>query len=234
VTTRNAPCFGVEADADETVAASAAVVQALGLSQAAWCEQVHGATVVPVARAGHAGRFDGLTTSAIGLALVGRSADCPLVIAAAPVDGHHGEDGDWAVGMAHASWRATVQGITRELVGVLSAHHGVKPALITAGICPAAGPCCYEVGEEVRQALRNRQGASATRFFEQRNGKLFLDLWRANTDQLLSSGLRTENIHVAGLCTICRADLFPSYRVERQGAARFAAVIGLRIRMAVR
>ena len=38
--------------------------------------------------------------------------------------------------------------------------------------------------------------------------------------------LREENVHVAGVCTIERNDLFPSHRVEGSRAGRFAAVIG--------
>jgi copper oxidase (laccase) domain-containing protein len=32
---------------------------------------------------------------------------------------------------------------------------------------------------------------------------------------------------VAGVCTLCRNDLFPSHRREGEAAGRFAAVIGL-------
>jgi copper oxidase (laccase) domain-containing protein len=43
----------------------------------------------------------------------------------------------------------------------------------------------------------------------------------------MHAGLAPESIHIAGICTLCRNDLFPSHRREGNAAGRFAAVIGL-------
>ena len=150
---------------------------------------------------------------------MGFSADCPLILAADPSGP--------AVGMAHASWRGTVKGIAARLIEAMGAEFGTDPAGAVACIGPAAGPCCYEVGPEVRRAADRALGPMAGRFFREGGGGRYLfDLWAANRDQLLRAGLADCNVHTAGICTICRNDLFPSYRVEGDAAGRFVAVIG--------
>jgi copper oxidase (laccase) domain-containing protein len=130
--------------------------------------------------------------------------------------------------MAHASWRGTAGGIAERLVESLTECFGVDPVDLVACIAPSAGPCCYEVGAEVRDAAAAGIGAGAGAFFIEREGRLYFDLWEANAEQLRGEGVPDANMHVAGVCTICRSDLFPSVRAEGDGAGRFAAVIGRR------
>ncbi|NTV03476.1 polyphenol oxidase family protein [bacterium] len=67
-------------------------------------------------------------------------------------------------------------------------------------------------------------GAAAC--FREREGSLHFDLWAANRAQLREAGLRDGAIVTAGLCSLCRNDLFFSYRREGAAAGRYAAVIG--------
>jgi len=56
-----------------------------------------------------------------------------------------------------------------------------------------------------------------------------VDLFQANRDQLLSAGVAADRIHTSGLCTMCRTDLFFSYRREKKSqgkVGRLMAVIG--------
>jgi copper oxidase (laccase) domain-containing protein len=118
---------------------------------------------------------------------------------------------------------------------------GCDPGDLVACICPSAGPCCYEVGEEVRAAALGGIGPHAMSFFRLgkrqrssrgrastavRSAHHHLDLWRANACALARAGLPARSIHVAGICTICCDDFFPSYRREGDAAGRFAGVIG--------
>jgi hypothetical protein len=230
VTTRQGP-DGQQVRHDPATAARD-IAQILGLSKAAFLEQVHGGAVLVCAKEGCAGCADGLVTAASGLALLGKSADCPLILIA---DRHHR-----AVGFAHASWRATVAGITPAVVRRM-VELGCKSSDLVACICPSAGPCCYEVGAEVRAAALGGIGPHAASFFRlaQRprlgpgtaqaaagGARIHFDLWRANACALARAGLAAGAIHVAGICTMCRNDLFPSHRREGASAGRFAAVIG--------
>jgi YfiH family protein len=216
VTTRQGP--DVQQVRQDPAVPGRQIAGVLGLSDVAFLEQVHGGDVLECRRGGQAGCADGLVTTVPGLGLLGKSGDCPLVLIA---DGR-----GRAVGFAHASWRATVAGIVPATVRRLVAL-GCRPDDLVACICPSAGPECYEVGDEVRAAFTQRIGPHAATFFRPGlRGKDHLDLWQANVDALLRAGLRAPSIHVAGVCTLCRHDLFPSFRREGRAAGRFAAVIG--------
>jgi len=215
VTTRQG--LDVDVVKNDYPSAAGLLAECLHLKAVAWCRQVHGSEVLPVSAAGSAGRCDGMVTSVGGLGLMVRSADCPLILA---VDASAG-----AVGVAHASWRATGGRIAGKLVAALADHCGARPDRLAACICPSAGPCCYQVGDDLLAAMSAGLGPAADRFVVSHDGKTCFDLWSANRAQLLDAGLAGHNIHVAGLCTICNNDLFPSYRAEGQSAGRFAAVI---------
>jgi len=202
------------------------LARALGADRVAVLRQVHGATVVQAEEA-LAGEVEGdaLMTNSPGVALLGLSADCPIVLAADPATG--------AVGMAHASWRGTVQGVAAELVRRMHQAYGCRPADMRAGICPSAGPCCYEVGQDTVAAATATAGSTtgepalggeAERYFPRRDGRTFFDLWLANVEQLTRAGLPRHNVELAGVCTICDRRFF-SYRREGQSAGRFGGLI---------
>lgn len=222
VTTRDGPTFGGHSDDDTTMAGAHEVARALGVAAVAWPRQVHGGNVLRVEHGGHAGDADALVTRTPGLALLGRSADCPLVLLAAPC-----ADGGGTIGFAHASWRSTVAGITAATVAAL-ADLGGDPTRAVAAIAPSAGPCCYEVGDEVRDQARTQLGAGADRFFIPRGDRWIFDLWAANTAQLVTAGIPAAAIAVSGVCTICRGERFWSWRRQGAAAGRFAAALAIR------
>lgn len=217
VTTRLGP--DVQQIRHDTAAAGRQIADVLNLTDVAFLEQVHGGETIVCHEGGPAGLGDGLVTSTRGVALLGKSADCPIVLLA---------DGKGrAVGFAHASWRATVAGIVPAVVRQM-VDLGCDPAELVACICPSAGPECYEVGDEVRAAATRDLGPHAAAFFRPGpRGKDHFNLWAANADALARAGVPRPSIHVAGVCTMCRHDRFPSHRREGDAAGRFAAVIGL-------
>ncbi|MBI5725950.1 MAG: polyphenol oxidase family protein [Planctomycetes bacterium] len=220
ITTRQCPLFSPDAAGDTNVKLYAALARMLRLGGIASCEQVHGPDVLTVCKAGPAGQADAMITDAPGLGLLARSADCPIVLLAA-ADGA-------AVGIVHASLRSTLLGIAASTVGEMRRQFSVEPAALHAMICPSAGPCCYEVGPEVLDQAVGRLGSGAAGFFSAPGGAIHFDLWAANKDQLVRQGLLPDNIHISGLCTICRNDMFPSFRVEGRQAGRFACLVARR------
>jgi YfiH family protein len=216
VTTRRG--LDVQQVRHDPAAAGREIARVLGFEDAAFLEQVHGGQVLACEQGGCAGSADGLVTSVRGLALMGKSGDCPIVLIA--------DRRGRAAGFAHASWRATVAGITPAVVCRM-VEMGCDPGDLVACICPSAGPECYEVGDEVLAAAIQGIGPPAAEFFRRGpRGKLHFDLWHANTDAMIRVGLEPAHIHVAGVCTLCRNDLFPSHRRESDTCGRFAAVIG--------
>ena len=217
VSTRFGP--DVQQVAVATMAAGLHVAEPLGLPNVAFANQVHGAQVQVARQPGNVGDADALCTNQGGLALLGKSADCPLILLADPERG--------AVGFAHASWRSTVAGIIPALIRQMVQHLGCRPKHMLACICPSIGPECYEVGSEVQQMAVTGIGPHAQVFFRLGKRRAHFDLWAANSDALMRCGLPQQNIYVAGICTLCHNDLLPSYRKEGAAAGRFMAIIGL-------
>lgn len=186
--------------------------------------QVHRAAV-SVARRGAAGpverpEADILISDDPARALAILVADCAPVLLA---DRRLG-----VVAAVHAGWRGTVAGAVGAAVDALVREFGSSPSDLIAGIGPCLGPCCGEVGEEVREAFHAAGYADAqvARWFSPGPaGRAHLDLWLANADQLAGSGVPSDQIHVARLCTRTHADFLHSHRAERDRAGRMAAVI---------
>jgi purine-nucleoside/S-methyl-5'-thioadenosine phosphorylase / adenosine deaminase len=180
--------------------------------------QVHGtaALVVDEARSGVVGTGDALITTRSRRPLAVFSADCLAVVIADPERP--------VLAIAHAGWRGTVAGILPRLVRLLVARFDARAERLVALIGPSIGPCCYEVDEPVVGPLGRAFPRDVTRWVRPRAaGKWWLDLWRANADQLAAAGLRPDAIANARLCTACRGDLFYSYRREGPGL-RLAAL----------
>lgn len=167
-------------------------------------QQVHSATVTRVAGPGLFPACDAAVTAASELTLVVRVADCVPVFLAGPR----------GIGVAHAGWRGTVEGITRRSVAELVALTGDDAAQLRAFIGPSIGPCCFEVGPEVAAAfaaehvLRPPLGRTP----HPAAGREHVDLWAANRAQLIEAGLPPESVRSAGICTRCHQHLFHSYR----------------------
>ncbi len=220
LSTASGPDLRSDSRTPEHAAAVAPVAAAVGLPMLAWAHQVHGGTVLRVDAPGCAGDADALWTDVPGLGVAGRSADCPIVLVAGT-----DRDGRPLWGMAHASWRSTVAGITTRLLEAMIGG-GLDPAGTVAGIAPSAGPCCYEVGEEVREAALAALGDGAEEFFSPNRDRWILDLWKANVHALTAAGIPADRITVDGRCTLCGTG-FPSHRREGESAGRFAAVVGV-------
>lgn len=224
VSTRQGLDFAALVNGPEHARSARKLALAAGLRQSAWLRQVHGAKVIHVDRPGLLGEGDAMVANRPGLALMGRSADCPLVLAAAlDADGR-----PRAVGIAHASWKGTVARVTANMLAALLELARLPADSVRACLAPSAGPCCYEVGPELRDAALAGIGPHAAEFFERAGDRLSFDLWRANVDQLRRAGVPAGNIAVAGICTICEDAHFHSWRRDGAAAGRFAAVIGIR------
>jgi len=202
---------------------------ALGAARVAQLTQVHGRDVVVVrgaegAQSGGAAERpygDILVSDDPDVALAVRAADCvPLLIA---------DRATGAVAAVHAGWRGTAAAAAPAAVEAMSRQFGSRPADLVVAIGPSIGACCYEVGYELIDAFlaAGHARADVSRWFTTPPGgiKPRLDTWAANRDQLRHAGVPAEQIHVAGLCTACHLDLFPSFRKEKERAGRMVGAI---------
>jgi len=167
--------------------------------------QVHGATVNRAVAGQRGTPGDGLVTEEPQLPLLKLTADC-LPIALVRTNGAPG------LALLHAGRLGLLEGVVEAGVAALG---GEASAVIGPGI----GPCCYEVGDGIRESYRARFGADVIRG---RN----LDLWTAAEQALREAGVKSvERIDV---CTACNARDFFSHRRDggvtgRQGVIAYIA-----------
>jgi YfiH family protein len=187
-------------------------------------KQVHGIHVA-VVRCGESTSWsrpqaDIIVSDDPGVAIGVRVADCAPVLLHDPVKG--------AVGAAHAGWRGTASGAAGAAVRAMQTTFGSHAADMVAAIGPCLGACCGEVGPEVVERFRvgGADRASLAAWFTPGAGdRSFLDLERANRDQLRDAGVNPDAIFVSGLCTKTHHDRLHSYRGDRDAAGRMVGAI---------
>jgi YfiH family protein len=178
-------CEAVEADVDRL----------------AMNRQVH-AAVVNRAEPGERGKpGDGLWTDEPGVPMLKVTADC-LPIALVRTNGRP------ALALLHAGRLGLLEGIVEAGIAALGGR-------AVAAIGPGIGPCCYEVGPDIRAAYADRFGASVV-------AGANLNLWTAAEHVLRDSGI--DSIERLDLCTVCDPDRFFSHR--REGTTGRQGVIG--------
>lgn len=212
-------------DNPEAVAANRELLcRSLGIAaeQLYTTRQVHGAAVAVIDEGYRkdAVEADAQITAVEGIALMCLVADCQAVYIYDPVNR--------VIALAHAGWRGAVAGIALKCLERMADVYGTKPHDCLAALSPAAGLCCYEVGEEVVDAVK-KAFPRDWRFMLSKNeeGSWMFDLSKANACCLLEAGVEERNIIFSSYCTICRQDLFYSYRRSRGVTGRMAAVLML-------
>jgi len=193
----------------------------------ATCWQVHGTDVHVVCGAKEADdarddeRCDALATNAPNVLLGVKTADCVPVLL--------GDARTGACASIHAGWRGTLAGIAPRTLARMREEYGTRSADVRAATGPAAGVCCYEVGPELVAGFHETFAEAGELFVPTTDGHARIDLQQANRQQLLAAGVAAERIHIAPFCTMCRTDLFFSYRREKfvhGRVGRLLAVIG--------
>ena len=197
----------------------------------AGCWQVHGAGVRVVQsvedakpaenQLGETVYCDVIVSAAKGVLAGVKTADCVPILIGDPLTG--------AFAAVHAGWRGTLA--TAVIAGVerLAKDYDARPEDLRVAIGASAGPCCYEVGSEVIEAFTSKFVDGEKLFTTTRPDHARVDLLKANRDQLVSTGVKPERIHIAPICTMCRTDLFFSYRKEKSvhgKVGRLMAVVG--------
>lgn len=142
---------------------------------------------------------DGHVTAELQLALLVFVADCLPVALSGPA----------GVAMLHCGWRGLAAGIVERGAAAVGAT--------AAAVGPGIGPCCYEVGDDVREAFSAIGIAGAAEA-----GRAF-DLASAARTLLRRAGV--ERVETAGLCTSCEAELFFSHRRDAGRTGRQAGLV---------
>jgi hypothetical protein len=171
----------------------------------------------------YVGPVDALITNQPGCGLTMNYADCTPILLYDPKKK--------AIGLGHSGWKGAVRDLPGAMVSAMEGAFGCAPGDLIAGIGPSIGPCCYQVGEEVIDAVQNVFDSSDEVILPEESRKVvltggsraFFDIARANRLNLMRAGL--DQIEVSRMCTACRNDLFFSHRAENGRTGRFGALL---------
>ena len=156
---------------------------------------------------------DGFVTDKKGIVLVTFHADCVPI--------YFVDTKRKTIGMAHAGWRGTADGMAKAMVERMKNEFGSEPSDIKAAIGPSIGLCCFQVDKPVVDIFKEKYDFADRFIFvdESEEGKYKIDLWGVNKELLMRCGVKEENIEIGGICTKCRPDTFYSHRVmgEKRG-----------------
>jgi len=191
------------------------VMEVMGGENFLYMHQMHGREVMVVREKDPSPFRQGAEVDAVisdrkRLVLIVKQADCQGVLLYDPTTE--------VIGAAHCGWRGNVLNILGSVVDKMVTEFGCRRERMVAAIGPSLGPCCAEfIGYQ--KIFPESFVASMVR-------ENYFDLWQISRNQLLEAGVDSANIEVSGVCTVCRRDLFFSYRGEK-ASGRFATAIML-------
>ncbi len=126
------------------------------------------------------------------------------------------------IGLIHAGWKGTLLGIARRTMEEARDRLDCKPANFTVVFGPCIRSCCYRVSDDISVLFDEKCTRRPVR------SEVRLDLIRANMQQFLNCGVKEDRIFATANCTGCNAELFHSYRREKENAGRMTGFLGLK------
>ena len=190
-----------------------------------YTQQTHTTNVVVVKAEDKGKRFaetDGMITNVPGICLVTFYADCVPLYFVDPVKK--------VIGLSHSGWRGTVGKMGKVTVEKMTTEYGCDPKDILAAIGPSICQDCYEVSEDVIDCFKEKfdEHLWDNLFYQKENGKYQLNLWEANHQIFLESGISEEHIAVTNVCTHCNPDVLFSHRTTGNARGNVSAFLALK------
>ncbi len=161
---------------------------------------------------------DGFYTFENGILLTLCYADC------VPLYFFHPESR--AIGIAHAGWKGTVNGIAEEMIHAFQSE-GLNSNDIFVVIGPSICENCYIVDDRVINLVQNKLEDVELKPYNLISDHQYnLNLKECNKEILLQAGVLRENILITNLCTSCQKDHFYSHRRDHGKTGRMMSFIG--------
>lgn len=160
---------------------------------------------------------DGLITAAPGLVLAIFTADCLPVFIYDPKTR--------AIGLVHAGWRGTLHEIVPKALKEMNRAFGSVAADCWVALGPGICSRCFQVSPDLASQFAARRPQSVS--CDKAGADFRVDLAHYNQWLLEKAGVRPERIIPSGLCTICEAGDFYSYRAEHGTNGRIISLLAL-------
>lgn len=130
------------------------------------------------------------------------------------------------IGIAHAGWKGTVDGIAAKMVSSFTLE-GINPSEIMVVIGPSICGNCYVVDDRVITPIKILlEGVEKKPYNLISRNQYRLDLRELNKRILVNAGVSENNIKSTGFCTSCNHDKFFSHRKDNGKTGRMISFIG--------
>lgn len=161
---------------------------------------------------------DGFYTSEKGILLTMCYADCVPVFFMDQVTK--------TIGVAHAGWKGTVNGIVSDMIRTWS-RAGSNPEDILVAIGPSVCEKCYIVDDFVVNFVQNiLEDVEKKPYNLIDKGQYHLNLKQLNKILLVQAGVKESNIYVSDYCSSCHDKEFFSHRRDNGKTGRMMSYIG--------
>jgi hypothetical protein len=128
------------------------------------------------------------------------------------------------IAVAHAGRSGAFKNIVKNVIDTFTAEFQSDPKDIVVTVGASIGICCYEVGSEINEEAKELNLQYA---MQKKEKSFYLDVSKILHSQLLSAGIKKENIEISNECTSCKSDKYFSYRASGI-TGRFAGIIMLK------
>lgn len=186
------------------------------------CGQIHRATVATAARVPERWRetpdCDALVSIDDRVALAIKIADC-LPVALFDTEGP-------GVANVHSGWRGSAARVVPAALARMTELHGTRPGSLRVWLGPSIRGCCFEVGEEVVEAISLAYGDAEPFVDRSRGPRPHVDLTGLTISVLERAGVDQSAIDDSGLCTLCEGSIFHSFRRDGERSGRNLMIIG--------
>lgn len=112
------------------------------------------------------------------------------------------------VALAHAGWRGVLSLIAPQVLEKMKERYHCQPSDIEVIIGPHIQACHFEVKNDVAGKFKEKDLII-------KEGKTFINLAQALSDQLIQARVPMANIKISPDCTYCRSDQYYSYRRDQ-------------------
>lgn len=132
------------------------------------------------------------------------------------------------IAAVHCGWKGTRKRVIQRAIQRMRDHYGCDPSVLLVALGPCIEGRCYEVGEDVLQDFE--KDGHSTEFFQNHpshKGKYLFDLKEVNISQMVSLGIKKDNILSMDICTHCHKE-FSSYRRDKDRAGRVLSFTGIK------
>ncbi|MCX7874639.1 MAG: peptidoglycan editing factor PgeF [Melioribacteraceae bacterium] len=185
----------------------------LDISQIAFQKQIHSDIISSVENAGVIGESDAMITTKKNLGLAISSADCtPIFIY---------DKNNSIIAAVHSGWRGTEQKILFKTIDKLIKEFNSEPKNLIIYIGPSIHQKNYEVGEEVAIKFESK-------YLLKIDNKIYLNVLRANVDQIKKFEIPDEQIEISPLCSFEEKNLLHSYRRDGIKSGRSLGIIAIK------